>query len=152
MASVSIGDRVSDLAGTHDGKLVEIDGDTGYVLQANGVEVEFPLARLKPYEAPKVTQVRTLSGALRDTALSPQQKALLAAVPTEILAAVARSYEAGAEAPDRDATRTRTEFAALPDQKRLEVIRIYLPSLPQRLLMQHTKLVVAMRDMGKASR
>ncbi len=152
MASVSIGDRVSDLTGTHDGKLVDIDGSTGYVLQANGVEVEFPLARLKPYEAPKVAQVRTLSGALRDTALSPQQKALLAAVPAEILAAVARSYEAGAEAPDRDATRTRTEFAALPDQKRLEVIRIYLPSLPQRLLMQHMKLVVAMRDLGKARR
>ncbi len=152
MSPVSIGDRVSDLTGSHDGKLVDVDGDTGYVLQANGVEVEFPLSRLKPYEAPKVAQVRTLSGPLRDTALSPEQKALLAAVPPEILAAVARSYEAGAEAPDRDSTKVRTAFAALPDQKRLEVIRIYLPSLPQRLLMQHMKLVVAMRDMGKARR
>ena len=152
MAVVVIGDRVSDLNGSHDGKLVDIDGDTGYVLQANGVEVEFPLSRLKPYEAPKVAQVRTLSGPLRDTALSPEQKALLASVPAEILAAVEKSYAAGGEAPDKDSSRARTAFAALPDQKRLEVIRIYLPSLPQRLLMQHMRLVVAMRDMGKPKR
>ena len=152
MATLKVGDRVSDLTGTRDGKLVDIDGGTGYVLQANGVEIEFPLNRLKPYEAPKVAQVRTLSGPLRDTALSADQKAMLASVPPEILAAVARSYEAGAEAPDRDSTKVRTPFAALPDQKRLEVIRIYLPSLPQRLLMQHMRLVVAMRDMGKPRR
>ncbi len=152
MATLKVGDRVSDLTGTRDGKLVDIDGGTGYVLQANGVEIEFPLNRLKPYEAPKVAQVRTLSGPLRDTTLSADQKAMLASVPPEILAAVARSYEAGAEAPDRDSTKVRTAFAALPDQKRLEVIRIYLPSLPQRLLMQHMRLVVAMRDMGKPRR
>ena len=143
MATLKVGDRVSDLSGSRDGRLVDIDGATGYVLQANGVEIEFPLDRLKPYEAPKVAQARTLSGPLRDTALSPGQKALLAAVPAEILAAVERSYMA-------DGAGERPAFAALPDGKRLEVIRVYLPSLPQRLLVPHMRLVVAMRDMVKS--
>lgn len=147
MARVSIGDRVSDLNGSHDGKLVDIDGTTGYVVQANGVELEFPLSRLKPYEAPKVAEVRTLSGPLRDRALSPAQKALLASVPAELTAAIARSYETGGEASE-----SRPSYAALPDSKRLEVIRIYLPSLPQRLLAPHMNLVVAMRDLAKAGR
>lgn len=34
MALLSIGDHVSDLKGTHDGRLVDIDGSTGYVEQA----------------------------------------------------------------------------------------------------------------------
>lgn len=53
MAKLSIGDHVSDLKGTHDGRLVDIDGATGYVEHANGVEVEFPLSQLKPYEPRK---------------------------------------------------------------------------------------------------
>lgn len=147
MAPISIGDHVSDLNGAHDGRLVDIDGTTGYVLQANGVEVEFPLSRLKPYETPKVAETRTLSGPLRDRTLSPAQKALLASVPAEVTAAIARSYDTGGEASE-----SRPAYAALPDSKKLEVIRIYLPSLPQRLLVPHMKLVVAMRDLAKAGR
>ena len=147
MTRLSIGDHVSDLAGAHAGKLVDIDGETGYVMQENGVEVEFPLARLKPYETPKVAERRTLSGPLRDRTLSPAQKALLASVPADLFAAVARSYDTGAEP-----SASRASFAELPDQKKLEIIRIHLPSLPQRLLAPHVRLVVAMRDMGKAGR
>ena len=72
MVPLSIGDHVSALDGSHEGKLVDIDGTTGYVMQTNGVEVEFPLNRLKPYETPKVAEQRTLAGPLRDTALSPR--------------------------------------------------------------------------------
>ncbi len=147
MASVSIGDRVSDLSGSRHGRLVEIDGATGYVMQDNGVEIEFPLERLKPYEAPKVAEVRTLSGPLRDRLLSPAQKALLASIPAELAAAVARSYDAG----DGEAA-PRPSFAALPDSRRLEVLRLYLPSLPHQLLLRHMNLVVAMRDLGKPGR
>lgn len=147
MTRLSIGDHVSDLNGAHEGRLVDIDGTTGYVLQANGVELEFPLPRLKPYETPKVAETRTLSGPLRDRALSPAQKTLLASVPPEVAAAVARSYDAGT-----DASASRPPYAALPDSKKLEVIRIYLPSLPQRLLAPHMSLVVAMRDLAKAGR
>ena len=137
---LSIGDHVSDLKGRHDGRLVDIDGPTGYVLQANGVEIEFPLLQLKPYEPPQATQVRTLSGPLRDRVLSPAQKALLASIPATLMAAIARSYDAGST--DAGA---RPAFAALPDSKKLDVIRIYLPTLPQRLLASHMNLVVAVR-------
>ena len=67
-------------------------------------------------------------------------------VPAEISIAVAQSYDGGADAGSRPA------FAELPDDKRLETIRIYLPTLPQRLLMKHVKLVVAFRDLSKAGR
>jgi len=68
---------------------------------------------------------------------------LLAAVPSAILEAVAQSYDKGADAGPRQA------FAALPDDRKLETIRIYLPSLPRQLLSPHLKLVVAFRDMAK---
>ena len=147
MASLSIGDQVSDLSGSRHGRLVDIDGATAYVLQSNGVEIEFPLNRLKPYETPKVAESRTLSGPLRDRLLSPQQKALLASIPTELTAAVARAYDAV-----DTASASRPSFASLPDSKRLEALRIYLPSLPHQLLLKHMKLVVAMRDLGKPGR
>ncbi len=147
MASLSIGDQVSDLSGSRHGELVDIDGATGYVLQSNGVEIEFPLDRLKPYETPKVAESRTLSGPQRDRLLSPAQKALLASIPAELTVAVAKAYDTA-----DGASASRPSFAALPDSKRLEVLRIYLPSLPQQLLLRHMNLVVAMRDLGKPSR
>lgn len=146
MPRLSIGDHVTDLQGGHEGKLIDIDGATGYVLQNNGVEVEYPLARLKPYEEPKVAEQRTRAGPHRDRLLSPAEKTLLASVPKAIEAAVAKSYEAGG-----DPGSPRPPYAALPDSKRLEVIRIYLPSLPHHLLVAHMKLVVAMRDLAKAT-
>ncbi len=146
MPQLSIGDHVSDLTGSHDGKLVGIEGTTGYVLQKNGVEIDFPLARLKPYAAPKPAEHRTLSGPLRDTALSPAHAALLASIPAPIIAAVAQSYANSAEASARPA------FATLPPSKQLDVIRIHLPTLPQRLIAGHVKLVLAMRDLAKTTR
>lgn len=144
MAVLSVGDRVSNLDGSHDGRLVDIDGATGYVMQANGVEVEFPLDRLKPYQAPKVAEARTLSGPLRDRVLSPARKLLLASVPAELVAAVARRYDAAEEA-----SASRPAFAALPESRKLDVIRIYVPSLPHQLLVGHMSLVVALRDLGR---
>jgi hypothetical protein len=146
MARLSIGDRVSDLGGGHEGTLIEIDGETAYVMQTNGVEIEFALDRLKPYKAPEAKTARTLSGPLRDRTLSPAQKALLASVPPEIRNAVAQSYDSGADSGARPA------FAALPDEKKLETIRIYLPTLPRQLLSPHLKLVVAFRDLPKTGR
>lgn len=147
MARLRVGDHVSDLNGSHDGKLVEIDGTTGCVMQNNGVEIEFPLDQLKLYEKPKVAEQRTLAGPLRDRTLSPAQKAFLASVPAEVTAAIARSYEAGGEASS-----SRPVFAALPESKKLDIIRIYLPSLPHRLLVSHMSLVVALRDLAKPLR
>ncbi len=145
MTPLQVGDHVSDLDGSHEGKLVDIEGTSSYVMQKNGVEIEFPLSKLKAYEAAKIATKQTMAGPLRDRALSPAHKALLASVPVEVTAAVAKSYEAGAEA-------SRPIYAALPDSKKLDVIRIYLPSLPHRLLVSHMSLVVAMRDLAKPGR
>ena len=71
MARLSIGDRVSDQAGAHEGKIVDIDGKMAYVMQANGVEIEFALDRLKPYEEPAAKTVRTLSGRLAGPRAQP---------------------------------------------------------------------------------
>ena len=144
MVTLVVGDRVSDRKGAHEGKLVDIEGTTGYVMQSNGVEIEFPLSELKPWEAPKVAETRTLSGPLRDTALSPEKRRLLASVPADVMAAISKSYDSGVG--DRPA------FASLPESKKLDTIRIYMPSLPQRLLSQHMNLVIAMRDLAKTMR
>lgn len=147
MARVSVGDHVSDLNGSHDGKLVDIDGTTGYVMQKNGVEVEFPLARLKPYEAPAAKEERTLSGPLRDRLLDPAERRLLTSVPADVLAAVAKSHDAS-----RDGAADRPAFASLPDSKRLDAIRIHLPTLPARTLALHMNLLIAFRDLGRPQR
>lgn len=144
MARLSIGDRVSDLRGAHEGRLVDIDGATAYVLQANGVEIEFRLDQLKPYEPPKEPAPGAAPGPVGGKTLTPAQRKLLAAVPATIRDAVAQSYDKGADAG------TRQAFAALPDERKLETIRIYLPTLPRHLLSPHLNLVVAFRDIAKA--
>ncbi|MCB8880723.1 hypothetical protein ACELLULO517_10810 [Acidisoma cellulosilytica] len=143
MARLSIGDRVSDVSGAHEGRLIDIDGETAYVMQANGVEIEFPLAKLKPYEEPDAKASVSVAGQPHGPTLNLIQRRLLASVPDEIRRAVAQSYEKGADGGPRQA------FADLPDDKKLETIRIYLPSLPRHLLSPHLKLVVAFRDMAK---
>ena len=143
MTRLSIGDRVSDASGAHEGKIVEIDGDTAYVMQPNGVEIEFPLGRLKPYEEAGAKAVNAAAGQPLGQTLNFVQRRLLASVPDEIRHAVAQSYEKG-----RDGG-TRQTFADLPDDKKLETIRIYLPSLPRNLLSPHLKLVVAFRDLAR---
>ena len=147
MARVSVGDHVSDINGSHDGKLVDIDGTTGYVLQKNGVELEFPLGRLKPYEAPGPTEERTLSGPLRDRVLDPKERRLLTSVPADILAAVAKSHDTS-----RDGAADRPAFASLPDSKQLDAIRIHVPTLPVRPLSSHMNLLVAFRDLARPAR
>jgi hypothetical protein len=143
MARVSIGDRVLDVSGAHEGRLIEIEGRTAYVLQPNGVEIEFPLDKLKPYEEPEAVESRTMAGPLRDQTLTAAQRSLLASVPKQVRDAVAQSYDKGTDPGSRQT------FAELPDEKKLKTIRIYLPSLPQHLLRSHLKLVVAFRDLAK---
>jgi hypothetical protein len=79
----------------------------------------------------------------RDLTLSPAQRRLLASVPNEIRDAVAQSYDKAGASGERQA------FAELPDDRKLETIRIYLPSLPRQLLSPHLRLVVAFRDITR---
>lgn len=144
MARFQIGDHLAHLNGSHDGKLIDIDGSTAYLMQANGVEIEFPLDQLKPFDAAAPKQPRPGAPAQPyEKRLSPAHQALLASVPATVLAAIARNYDrADPPAP----------FASLSDVKKLGVIRVYLPQVEHSLLVNNMKLVVAMRDLGKADR
>jgi len=141
---LTIGARVTDLQGNNEGTLIDIDGPTAYVMQKNGVELEFAVDRLKPYQEAAPKTVRTQSGPNRDHALSPAHRALLASVPADLRAVIARSHDQ--ESP------TRPAFAVLPPDKQLETIRIYLPTLSARLLAPHLPLVVAFRSLPKPPR
>jgi hypothetical protein len=143
MALLSIGDRVVDASGAHEGRIIDIDGGIACVMQPNGAEIEFPLGKLKLYEDAQVKAARASAPPLRDLTLSPAHRRLLASVPNEIRDAVAQSYDKGGDPGARQA------FAELPDDKKLETIRIYLPSLPRQLLSPHLRLVVAFRDITK---
>ncbi len=143
MTRLSIGDRVVDINGAREGRIIDIDGETAYVMQPNGVEIEFPLGKLKPYEEAEAKAPHSSPQLSRGQTLNLVQRRLLASVPTEIRDAVAQSYDKGSEAGARHA------FAELPDEKKLETIRIYLPSLPRHLLSPHLKLVVAFRDIAR---
>jgi hypothetical protein len=143
MARLSIGDRVLDVNGAREGRIIDIDGETAYVMQPNGVEIEFPLGKLKPYEEADLKAAQGSPQPARPQTLNLVQRRLLAAVPTEIRDAVAQSYDKGGEPGARQA------FAELTDEKKLETIRIYLPSLPRHLLSPHLKLVVAFRDIAR---
>ena len=143
MALLSIGDHVVDVSGAHEGRIIDIDGGIAYVMQPNGAEIEFPLVKLKPYEEPEVKASDGLPPPLRDLSLSVAHRRLLASVPGEIRDAVAQSYDKGTVPGARQA------FANLPDDRKLETIRIYLPSLPRQLLSSHLRLVVAFRDIAR---
>jgi hypothetical protein len=143
MTRLSIGDRVVDINGAREGRIIDIDGETAYVMQPNGVEIEFPLGKLKPYEEPNVKTSQGSPQLSRGQTLNLVQRRLLASVPNEIRDAVAQSYDKGGESG------ARQTFAELTDERKLETIRIYLPSLPRHLLSPHLKLVVAFRDIAR---
>ena len=143
MTRLSIGDHVTDVNGAHEGRIIDIDGGTAYLMQPNGVEIEFPLSRLKPYQEPEVKAAGGFTQSPRIQTLNLVQRRLLASVPQDIRDAVAQSYNKGGEAG------ARLAFADLPDEKKLEAIRIYLPSLPRQVLSPHLKLVVAFRDIAR---
>jgi hypothetical protein len=143
MAHLSIGDHVVDINGAHEGRIIDIDDGIAYVVQPNGVEIEFPLGKLKLYEASEVKASRGLPQPAGVQALGAAQRRLLASVPDAIRDAVAQSYDKGGDAG------ARQPFAELPDERKLETIRIYLPSLPRQLLSPHLKLVVAFRDIAR---
>ncbi len=83
--------------GTHSGTVLECDGDTVYLVQANGVEVEFrrdeltarPVQEKSVAEAVAAPLSRTLT--LRD--ITPDHQRVLSIIPQRTLQTVASLYE-----------------------------------------------------------
>ena len=79
------------------GKVLECDGGTVYLVQANGVELDFPSAELTatpPAEkTPAETLTARLSRVLTVVDITPEHHKVLAIIPQRTLQSVAALYE-----------------------------------------------------------
>ena len=96
----SVGQTVYHRAGKHSGKVVESDGSRVYIVQSNGVEMDFrsnELTATPPAEAGPVaaTQGRpdNLSRTLTMADITPDHQRVLAIIPQRILQSVASLFE-----------------------------------------------------------
>ncbi len=93
----SIGQMVFHKTGTHSGKILEIDGATVYIVQANGVEIEFKINELTATPAkangPAPAVPANLSRVLTIKDITPDHEKVLAIIPQRTLQSVASLYE-----------------------------------------------------------
>jgi hypothetical protein len=98
----SVGQIVYQRTGRHRGKVLECDGDTVYLVQENGVEIEFrsdELTATPPVEksrlsAPTDTLARTLT--MND--VTDEHRKVLACIPQRTLQTIASLFERRAKA------------------------------------------------------
>ena len=93
----SIGQTVYHRTGRHSGKVLECDGDTVHLVQANGVEIEFSgseLTAAPPQEKnPAATAATTLSRVLTIDDITPEHRRVLAIVPQRTIQSVTVLFE-----------------------------------------------------------
>jgi hypothetical protein len=93
----SAGQMVYHRTRTHSGKVLECDGDTVYFVQANGVELDFPIADLTAtppaQKTPAETLSATLSRVLTAGDIAPEHLKVLAIIPQRTIQAVASLFE-----------------------------------------------------------
>ncbi len=91
------GQMVYQKTGKHSGNVLEVDGDTVYLVQANGVEIELPASELTvtPPRA-KTAEAETASRLIRvltDADITPEHRRVLETVPKRTLQAIAALFE-----------------------------------------------------------
>lgn len=93
----SVGQMVYQRTGKHSGKVLECDGDTVYLIQANGVEIEFRTNELTatppPGKSATAPAPSNLSRVLTSNDITPQHQKVLAIIPQRTLQAVASLFE-----------------------------------------------------------
>jgi hypothetical protein len=93
----SIGQMVYHRTNRHSGTVLECDGDTVYLLQANGVETEFrtgDLTATPPQQkSPAATAAANLSRVLTIEDITPEHRRVLAVIPQRTIQAVASLFE-----------------------------------------------------------
>jgi hypothetical protein len=96
----SIGQVVYHKTGKHSGKVVECDGDTVYLLQSNGVELDFRADELTttPPAEKSPAEKSAAAGAVPSRVLvaadiTPEHQRVLAIIPQRTIQAVAALYE-----------------------------------------------------------
>jgi hypothetical protein len=93
----SVGQTVYHRTGKHSGTVLECDGDTVYLVQANGVEIDFrtnELTATAPVgkSAPS-TAAANLSRVLTINDITPEHRKVLAVIPQRTLQSVASLFE-----------------------------------------------------------
>ncbi len=100
-----VGQRVFHKTGKHSGTVTELDGATVYLMQDNGVEIEFPASELtasapsggaagRPAGAPGAGSAPTnLSRVLTMKDIADEHRTVLAIIPPRTIQAVAALYE-----------------------------------------------------------
>ena len=93
----SVGQMVYHRSGKHSGKVLECDGDTVYLVQANGVELDFrrgELTAIPPQEtSPAPAATARLSRVLTLDDITPEHRRVLAVIPQRTIQSVALLFE-----------------------------------------------------------
>jgi hypothetical protein len=93
----SLGQIVYHKTGKHSGKVLECDGNTVYLVQANGVEIEFQSGELTATPPPEKSlaagAVDNLSRVLTLNDITPEHQKILALIPQRTLHSVAALFE-----------------------------------------------------------
>jgi hypothetical protein len=93
----SIGQMVYQKNGKHSGTVLECVGDTVYLAQANGVELDFPVGDLTATPPNQKTQAAAteerLSRTLTMQDITPEHHKVLAIIPQRTIQAVAQVFE-----------------------------------------------------------
>ncbi len=92
----SVGQTVYHKTGKHSGTVLEQDGDTVYLVQPNGVEIEFPVGELTatpPLEKNAAVPLDRLSRVLVANDITPEHRRVLAVIPQRTMHTVAQLFE-----------------------------------------------------------
>jgi hypothetical protein len=93
----SVGQTVYHRTGKHSGTVLECDGDTVYLVQANGVEIDFRISELTATppagKSAPATAAASLSRVLTINDITPEHRKVLAIIPQRTLQSVASLFE-----------------------------------------------------------
>ena len=93
----AVGQTVYQRAGKHSGTVLECDGDTVYLVQTNGVEIDFPAGELTatppPEKSPSAAVPDRLSRALTIDDITQEHRKVLAIIPQRTIQSVASLFE-----------------------------------------------------------
>jgi hypothetical protein len=93
----SVGQTVYHRSGKHNGTVLECEGDTVYLVQANGVELDFPSSELTATppqdKSPAAAVADRLSRVLTGEDITPEHRRVLAIIPQRTIQTVASLFE-----------------------------------------------------------
>jgi hypothetical protein len=93
----AVGQMVYHRSGKHSGRVLECDGDTVYLVQANGVESDFDSGELtatpQQQKSPAVAAAASLSRVLTSADITPEHRRVLAIIPQRTMQSVALLFE-----------------------------------------------------------